>query len=355
MTNISIFSHPDFNQHERILGFYDATSGTKGIIAIHNTFRGPALGGCRIWPYVNEAEAFKDALRLSRGMTYKAALANLNLGGGKAVIIANPKTDKNPQLFKALAEAVNDLRGKYITAEDVGTSVADMTIVKQHTDFVVGLPVKPDQDDGDPSPYTAYGVYQGLKASVKHRFHHDSVNNLTVAVQGLGSVGFKLCKLLHENGAKLIVTDIDENNVKRAVDELQAKAAQPDEIYSVKADVFAPCALGGIINDDTLPQLKVGVIAGGANNQLFSPLHAERLKEKNILYAPDYAINAGGLIKVTYEGQDFTKKDVLRHVKQIYTTMLEVFEEADKAKILPNQAADRIAEKRFGYNKGPQH
>ncbi len=348
MTNISIFSHPDFNQHERILTFYDASSDTKGIIAIHNTFRGPALGGCRIWPYVNEAEAFKDALRLSRGMTYKAALANLNLGGGKAVIIANPKTDKNPQIFKALAEAINDLRGKYITAEDVGTCVADMTVVKQYTDFVVGLPVRPDQDDGDPSPYTAYGVYQGLKASVKHRFNQDSVANLTVAVQGLGSVGYKLCKLLHQNGAKLIVADIDENNANSAMNEFEAKAVYPDEIYGVKADIFAPCALGGTINEDTLPQLKVAVVAGGANNQLFAPLYAERLKEKNILYAPDYAINAGGLIKVTYEGKDFTKEDVLAHVEQIYTTMLEVFEEADDAKILPNQAADRIAEKRFG-------
>ena len=348
MTNISIFLHPDFHQHERILTFYDAKSGTKGIIAIHNTFRGPALGGCRIWPYASEADAFTDALRLSRGMTYKAALANLNLGGGKAVIIANPKTDKNPQMFKVLAEAVNDLRGKYITAEDVGTCVSDMTIVKQHTDFVVGLPIRPDQDDGDPSHYTAYGVYQGLKASVKHRFNQDSVANLTVAVQGLGSVGYKLCKLLHQNGAKLIVSDIDESNLKIAINEFNAKAVQPNDIFSVHADVFAPCALGAIINDETLPQLKVGVIAGGANNQLSSPVQAERLKAREILYAPDYAINAGGLIKVTYEGQDFIKDDVLSHVEHIYTTMLEIFDKAESEQILPHQAADLIAEERFG-------
>jgi leucine dehydrogenase len=348
VTDISVFSHPDFNQHEKVLTFYDALSDTRGIIAIHNTFRGPALGGCRIWPYDNEAAAFKDVLRLSRGMTYKAALANLNLGGGKAVIIANPKTDKNPQMFKALADAVNDLRGKYITAEDVGTSVEDMKIVKQYTDFVVGLPVRPDQDDGDPSSYTAYGVYQGIKASVKHRLNHDSVSNLTVSVQGLGSVGYKLCNILHQNGAKLIVSDIDDNNVRRAMDEFEARAVQHDDIYGVQADVFAPCALGGIINEDTLPHLKVSIIAGGANNQLFAPLYAERLKEKNILYAPDYVINAGGLIKVTYESKDFTKDAVLAHVEHIYTTMLEVFEEADNAHILPHQAADRIAERRFG-------
>jgi leucine dehydrogenase len=352
MLNLSLFSHPDFDGHERVLHFFDESSGVKGVIAIHNTFRGPSLGGCRIWPYASAGEALTDALRLSRGMTYKAALANLNLGGGKAVVMADPKKDKSEAFFKAIASAVNDLNGRYITAEDVGTTVKDMVMLKKHTSHVVGLPENLDQDDGDPSPYTSYGIYQGIRASVMHRFQTDQVDGLTVAVQGLGKVGSHLCHLLHEGGAKLIVTDIDEARVQQVVKEFEAQAVAPDEIYGVQADVLSPCALGGVVNDTTLDQFKVAIIAGGANNQLFLPRHAQALEDRGITYAPDYAISAGGLIRVTYDGKDFLKQDVIDHVGAIYNTMLEVYRTAADEGLLPNQAADRIAEKRFGKVAG---
>ncbi len=348
MSGLSLFSHPDYDSHERVLHFFDANSGVQGVIAIHNTYRGPSLGGCRIWPYTTGAEALTDALRLSRGMTYKAALANLNLGGGKAVIMANAKTDKSEEFFKGIAQAVNDLCGKYITAEDVGTTVKDMVVMKKYTNHVVGLPENLDQDDGDPSPYTSYGIFQGILASVKHRFKTDQMTGLTVAVQGVGKVGYHLCHLLHAAGVKIIACDLDEQNVARVVNECQATRVDPEKIYGVEADILSPCALGGMINDDTIHQFKVAVIAGGANNQLALPRHGAALHARKILYAPDYAISAGGLIRVTYDGKDFQRQDVMDHVSQIYQTMLEVYNRAEEQGILPSQAADQVAEKRFG-------
>ena len=348
MQTVPLFSHPDYDGHERVLHFFDESSGVKGVIAIHNTSRGPSLGGCRIWPYGTVEEALTDALRLSRGMTYKAALANLDLGGGKAVVIADPKQDKSEALLKAIAKAVNDLGGRYITAEDVGTTVKDMVVIKKYTSHVVGLPENLDQDDGDPSPYTSYGIYQGIRASVKHRFHSEEVKGLTIAVQGVGKVGYHLCHLLHEAGAKLLVADIDEASVQRVVREFGAQAVAAEAIYSVRADVLSPCALGGVINDATVDQLNVAIIAGGANNQLALPHHGQALKDRGIIYAPDYAISAGGLIRVTYDGKDFRKQEVLNHVGRIYDTMLEVYHTAEAQGILSCQAADHIAESRFG-------
>ena len=341
------FDHPDFNNHERILFFKDHNTGIKGIIAIHNTTRGPALGGCRMWPYATDNEALRDVLRLSRGMTYKAALANLQLGGGKTVLIGNPKTDKSSDVFKALAEAIDGLGGRYITAEDSGTCVADMQMIRQHTPHVVGLPTSPQEDDGDPAPYTSFGVYQGILAAAKHQFQGEGVASLTVAVQGLGSVGYSLCALLAENGANLIVTDIDSELTKKVANEFSARVVEPEDIFSVTADIFSPCALGGILNDKTIPQLKVSTVAGAANNQLSTPQHAMLLAEKGILYAPDYAINVGGLIRVTYESNDFIRTDVLKHIEGIYGTLLQIFQYSQQEKLLPHQAADAIAESRF--------
>lgn len=329
--------------HEQLVVCYDKSSGYRGIIAIHDTTLGPALGGTRFWNYKSDDEAIFDVLRLARGMTYKNAVAGLNLGGGKAVIIGDNRTTRREMIFRAHGRFVESLGGRYITAEDVGTSTADMDFVHMETDYVTGLATR----SGDPSPVTARGVFRAIQACAKIRWGSESVAERTVAVQGLGHVGYSLCRELHGAGARLIVTDIDASRVKRAVDDFGAKAVEPEKIYGVKADIFAPCALGGILNDETIPQLCVEVVAGAANNQLLEERHGDDLERRGILYAPDYVANAGGVINVYSELAGWSAQRALRKADEIYDTTLSVFEIAREQGIPTHVAADRLAERRL--------
>src|SRR5881396_3499627 len=294
---LALFSLLAEHDHEQVSVYHEPSCGYRGIIAIHSTVLGPALGGTRFWSYRTDEDALIDALRLSRGMTYKAAVAGLNLGGGKSVILGDNRTTRREAVFRAHGRHIESLGGRYITAEDVGTSTQDMEFIRVETQHVTGLLGK----SGDPSPVTAYGVYRGIKACAKLRWGSDSLTGKTVAVQGCGHVGYFLCKLLFEEGVKLIVTDIDPQRVKAVVQDFRATAVKPDEIYAQAADIFAPCALGAIVNDDTIPQLKVRIVAGAANNQLAEERHGDALAARDILYAPDYVINGGGLINVNAE------------------------------------------------------
>lgn len=329
--------------HETVLVGRDAATGYHGIIAIHNTTLGPAVGGTRFWNYASEEEALTDALRLSHGMTYKNALAGLPLGGGKSIIIGDNKTPNRKALLRVHGRFVDTLQGRYITAEDVGTSPADMEIVREETQYVGGLPGR----SGDPSPFTARGVFRAIEASARFRWDRRDLSGVTVALQGCGHVGYNLAKLLHEAGAKLIVTDVDQHNLSRVVEEFAAETVQPDEIFSVRADVFAPCALGGIINDLTIPQLEVQIVAGAANNQLLEERHGAMLRERNILYAPDYVANAGGILNGTIELLGWKPEDALRKIDEIYDTTLRIFESAQTQDITTNKAADQLAEDRL--------
>ena len=346
---MSVFTARDFNNHEQVVYCNDPKTGLQAIIAIHNTNLGPALGGCRMWEYETEKEALQDVLRLSRGMTYKAAVSHLPLGGGKAVIIGNSRRDKTPELMRSFGRFVDTLVGRYITAEDVGMTVEDMVAVSTQTNHVVGLP----SGSGDPSPYTAYGTYKGMCAATKHRLGKDTPKEMKVLVQGVGHVGYHLCKLLHECGAKLYISDIVEKSIEKVVKDFGATVVPLNEVPAFDADIYAPCALGAVINDETLPHLKVKVIAGSANNQLHRSHHGNELNDRHILYTPDYVINAGGLINVWYEkaqgGYDESKS--LVHIDKIHTTLLEIFTAADKQKIATNKAADHIAEKRFSLER----
>jgi leucine dehydrogenase len=329
--------------HEQLVACYDKSSGYRGIIAIHDTTLGPALGGTRFWNYKTEDEAVFDVLRLSRGMTYKNAVAGLNLGGGKAVIIGDNRTTRREMLFRAHGRFVESLGGRYITAEDVGTSTADMDFVHMETDYVAGL----EQKSGDPSPVTARGVFRAIQASAKVRWGSESVEGKTVIVQGLGNVGYFLCRELHTAGAKLIVTDIDPGRVKKMTNQFEAKAVDPSAIYLQKGDIFAPCALGGIINDETIPQLKVDIVAGGANNQLLEERHGDELERRGVLYAPDFVANAGGVINVYGEVAGWTRDRALRKADEIFDTTVGVFEIAKEQGIPTYVAADRLAERRL--------
>lgn len=329
--------------HETVLIGRDAATGYHGIIAVHNTTLGPAVGGTRFWNYNSEEEALTDALRLSHGMTYKNALAGLPLGGGKSIIIGDNKTPNREALLHVHGRFVETLKGRYITAEDVGTSPADMEIVRTETQYVGGLPGR----SGDPSPFTARGVFRAIEASAKFRWDRRDLSGVTVALQGCGHVGYNLAKLLHEAGAKLIVTDVDQHNLSRVVEEFAAETVQPDEIFSVQADVFAPCALGGILNDRTIPELKVQIVAGAANNQLLEERHGAMLRERNILYAPDYVANAGGILNGTIELLGWKPEDALRKIDEIYDTTLRIFESAQKQGLTTNKAADQLAENRL--------
>lgn len=340
---MGIFELISEHDHEQVIFGYEPAAGYRGIIAIHNTTLGPALGGTRFWMYKSDREALIDVLRLSRGMTYKAAVTGLNLGGGKAVIIGDPKTRNREAIFRAHGRFVESLKGRYITAEDVGTSVEDMDYVHMETEYVTGIAGR----SGDPSPVTAYGVFRGIKACVKERFGADSVDGLTVAVQGVGHVGYHLCSHLAAEGAKLIVTDIDEEKVQRVVRDFDAEAVAPDRIYGVDAEIFAPCALGAVVNDETIPQFKFQIIAGAANNQLAEERHGTELMRRGILYAPDYAINAGGLINVYGELNGWSAERSKRKAGEIYDTLLQIFELAKEQGIPSSEAADRVAERRI--------
>jgi leucine dehydrogenase len=329
--------------HEQVVFWSDPAAGYRGIIAIHDTTLGPALGGTRFWNYRNDAEAIVDVLRLSRGMTYKAAAAGLNLGGGKSVIIGDPKTRNREMIFRAHGRAVDSLKGRYITAEDVGTSVEDMDYVQMETEFVSGMA----GGLGDPSPVTAYGTFAGIRACVREKYGQDSVKGLRVAVQGLGHVGYHLCSDLAEEGAKLVVTDIDENRVAAVVRDFGAEAVAPDAIYGADAQVFAPCALGAVVNDDTLARFGFDIIAGAANNQLAEERHGVELEKRGILYAPDYVINAGGLINVYGELNGWSADRARRKAGEIYGTLLGLFELAREQGLPTYEAADRFAERRI--------
>lgn len=345
---MELFKYMESHDYEQLVICQDKTSGLKAIIAIHDTTLGPALGGTRMWTYASEEEAIEDALRLARGMTYKNAAAGLNLGGGKTVIIGNPKTDKNDEMFRAFGRFIEGLNGRYITAEDVGTTEADMDLIHLETNYVTGTSAGGNSgSSGNPSPVTAYGIYQGMKAAAKEAFGTDSLTGKVVAVQGVGNVAYALCEYLHKEGAKLIVTDINEEAVKRVVDAFGATAVGINDIYSQEADIFAPCALGAIINDETIPQLKVKVIAGSANNQLKAPEHGDKIHEMGIVYAPDYVINSGGVINVADELIGYNRERALKRVEGIYGTIERIFEISKRDGIPTYVAADRLAEERI--------
>lgn len=340
---MEVFRQMAKREHEQVLFTHEQTSGYRGIIAIHDTTLGPALGGCRFWDYASEEEALIDVLRLARAMTYKAAVAGLNLGGGKSVIIGDNRITRREMIFRAHGRAVESLKGRYITAEDVGTSVEDMDYVHMETEYVVGIAGR----SGDPSPVTAYGVYRGMKACALKRYGDDSLKDKRVAVRGLGHVGYHLCENLAAEGARLIVTDINEEKVARVVEDFSAEAVSPDAIIEVDADIFAPCALGAIINSESIPKLRVDIIAGGANNQLETPEDNMALLERGILYAPDYVINAGGLISVYSELAGWSPDRSKRKAGEIYETLLAIFKVAEEQKMTSAEAANHIAERRI--------
>lgn len=346
-----MFDHPSFDAHESVHFFYDAASGLKAVIAIHSTALGPAAGGCRMWDYKSSDEMLTDALRLSRGMSYKNAMADISLGGGKGVIWGNSKRDKSPDLFRAFGRAVNSLQGRYITAEDVGIDVADMEIVAGETPYVAGLN-EGKAASGDPSPVTARGVYLGIVETAKRAFGSDDLSARTVAVQGVGSVGGYTCEHLAEAGAKLVICDIDEDELARIAKLTGAKIVAPDEIYDVEADIFSPNALGAIINPETLKRLKVKVIAGGANNQLSTPDMGEAVRRAGILYAPDYIINGGGIINVAAElSGEYSKQWVDAKLKALMETLGAVLDEANAQGKPTSEIANQIAQERIASGK----
>ena len=347
---MDLFSSPAFDDHEQVVFCADRESGLRAIIGLHDLTLGPAVGGCRMWPYAREDDALVDVLRLSRGMTYKAAMAGLPYGGGKAVVIGDPRTDKSEALFRALGRAINGLAGRYHTAEDVGTTPRDMDWVALETPFVFGTT---GAGGGDPSPATARGVWLGLRAAVRHRLKRDDLAGVRVAVQGLGHVGYQFARLLAEDGARLTVADIDPARTARARDELGAEVVAVGDILGVEAEVVAPCALGGVINDDTIPRLSCAVVAGCANNQLLEDRHGEALRRRGILYAPDYVINAGGLMAIVEERHPagYDRGRVLERLETIPRTLEQIFRLADEEGRPTNEIADFLARQRLGRDE----
>lgn len=330
--------------HEQILFCQDEASGLKAIIAVHNTTCGPALGGTRMWAYKNEFEALNDVLRLSRGMTYKNAISGLNLGGGKAVIIGNSKTDKSEALFRRFGQFVDSLNGKYITAEDVGINPKDMDYVNMETNHVVGLEGK----SGDPSPVTAYGVYMGMKACVKHQSGNDSLQGKKVLVQGVGHVGEYLVKHLHSEGAKIMISDIDEDTLKRVSATYNAEIIGLNDVYNADMDIYAPCALGATVNDETLSQLKASIICGAANNQLKDENeHGKRLTDMGLIYAPDFMVNAGGVINCYSEVAALSSEWAMTKAQDIYNTTSEILRRSADNNVPSYQIANKMAEERI--------
>jgi len=354
---MGVFDHPDFDQHDSLHYIQDAASGLKAIIAIHSTALGPAAGGCRRWNYASDADALTDALRLSRGMSYKNAIAELPFGGGKAVILASDDAPKSPELFQAFGRAVASLDGRYITAEDVGITVEDMREVQKETRFVSGLPQRGQGAGGDPSPWTALGVFLGIEAAAKFKLGADSLKDLRIAVQGVGHVGLHLCRLLNDAGARILVADVNRANLKRAQDELPVTRISPTKIVYADVDILAPCALGNVLTSVTIPRLRASIIAGGANNQLATEDDGARLMDRGILYAPDYVINGGGIINVAHEylgagGDDEVRTDI----EKIPGRLQAIFETAEASgkptNIVANELARRIVnEKRRNYEQ----
>lgn len=340
---MKIFDYLEEYDYEQLVFCHDKSSGLKAIIGIHDTTLGPALGGTRIWDYENEEDAIIDVLRLSKGMTYKNAAAGLNFGGGKTVIMGDPKKIKSEVLFRTLGRYIEGLNGRYITAEDVNSTTEDMFYVNQETDYVVGLEGK----SGNPSPVTAFGVYRGILAALESVYGSSDLNGKTIAIQGLGAVGYELCRLLKEAGANLIVTALSKESIDRVVNDFGAESVAPDEIYGVECDVFAPCALGAIINDFTIDKLKCRIIAGAANNQLKDTKHGDILDEKGILYIPDYVINAGGVINVYEEFVGYDKEKAMEKASKIFDNVNEIIEISKRDSIPTYKAADKLAEDRI--------
>jgi leucine dehydrogenase len=343
----TVWGNNSFSDHEQVVFCYDKSTGLRAIIAIHNTTLGPALGGSRMWKYKSESEALNDVLRLSRGMTYKAAISGLKLGGGKAVIIGDSKKDKSEALFRKYGEFINSLAGRYITAEDVGTSTADMVYVRETTKYVTGLPESMG-GGGDPSPVTAYGVYMGMKASAKEVWGVDSLAGKRVMVQGVGHVGEYLVKLLTREKAIVLISDISQDQLAQVANNYHSQIIPLNEVYEQDVDIYAPCAMGATLNGDTINQLKCAIVAGSANNQLADEtIHGKQLYERGILYAPDFLINAGGLINVYSELNGYNRQNALDQAKHIYNTTLEIFAKAKAEKITTVAAANKIAEERI--------
>lgn len=346
-----VFGQLSFNDHEQIVFCNDKDTGLKAIIGIHNTVLGPALGGTRMWNYKTEWEALNDVLRLSRGMTYKSAVTGLNLGGGKAVIIGDAGTQKTPELMRKFGTFVNSLGGKYITAEDVGMETADMDLVKEVTPYVTGVS-ESRGGAGNPSPVTAYGVYMGMKAAARYKFGTDKLDGKKVLVQGVGHVGETLVGHLTQEGAKVFITDINEARLRELSEKYGAVVYAGDDLYAAEVDIYAPCALGATINDDTVYRIRAGVIAGAANNQLADEnKHGAILKERGIVYAPDFLINAGGIINVYAELEGYDKEEIMRKTENIYNTTGEIFAHSEENGCTTHQSALRMAQARIDDGK----
>ena len=343
----SVFGNFSFDKHEQIVFCNDELTGLKAIIGIHNTTLGPALGGTRMWNYKNEEDALKDVLRLSRGMTYKSAITGVNLGGGKAVIIGDAKTQKTDALMRRFGEFVHSLSGKYITAEDVGMETRDMDIVREVTPYVTGIS-ESKGGAGNPSPVTAYGVYMGMKAAAKHQFGSDSLAGKKILVQGIGHVGETIVKLATEEGAKIIINDINAEQLEYVSKKYGATIHHDLDIYGLDVDIYSPCALGATINDNTIDRIQAKVIAGAANNQLQDEIkHGRLLKEKGIAYAPDFLINAGGIINVYAELEGYGRDEIMRKTENIYNTTLDIFKLSNEQNITTHRAAFNIAQARI--------
>lgn len=340
---MNIFDYLEEYDYEQVVFCQDKHSGLKAIIGIHDTTLGPALGGTRIWDYKSEEEALVDVLRLSRGMTYKNSAAGLNLGGGKAVIIGDPEKIKSEELFRTFGRFVESLGGRYITAEDMNAGTKDMAYINEETNHVVGLEGK----SGNPSPVTAFGIFKGMLAAVDELYGSEDLNGKTVAVQGLGAVGYGVCEYLYKAGAKLFVTDIRKESIEKVVKDFGATSVDPDDIYSVECDIFSPCAMGAIINDFTIEKLKCKIVAGAANNQLAETKHGDMLMEKDILYVPDYVINSGGVINVYEEMKGYNKERAMNRAAGIYDIVKTIIEISKRDNIATYKAADRMAEERI--------
>jgi leucine dehydrogenase len=340
---VNLFDSQDFADHDQVSFCRDRSSGLFAIIAIHDVTLGPAVGGCRMWPYASEEDALRDALRLSRGMTYKNVMAELPHGGGKSVILGDPRRDKSEALLRAFGRFVESLGGRYIAAEDVGISVRDMEVMGSETRYVAGVSNRSGAG-GDPSPFTAQGVFAALRVAVEHRLQRSSLDGLRVAVQGVGSVGTQLCRLLHEQGAELVVADVNAQAVAQAVAGFGARAVRPEDILSEKVDAFAPCALGGVLNDESVSKLAASLVVGSANNQLTRPRHGDELARRGVLYAPDYVVNAGGIINVAAEiAGDYDPDVVLERVERIGERLRGILCEAQIRGEAPFRVADAMA------------
>jgi len=355
LKNDPVFGQISFDGHEQIVFCNDEDTGLKAIIGIHNTVLGPALGGTRMWTYQSEWHALNDVLRLSRGMTFKAAITGLNIGGGKAVIIGDAKTQKNDALMRRFGEFVHSLSGKYITAEDVGMETSDMDVVREVTPYVTGIS-ESKGGAGNPSPITAYGVYMGMKAAAKYKFGTDNLDGKKILVQGVGHVGETLVKYITDEGAKVTINDINEARLEELSKKYGANVVLGTDIYGLDVDIYAPCALGATINDDTIGQLKAKIIAGAANNQLADEVkHGKLLKEKGIAYAPDFLINAGGIINVYAELEGYGKDEIIRKTENIYNTTLDIFKLSEKENSTTHRAALNIAQSRIDARKNEKN